>query len=437
MRSKSALLITVALATLAAAACSSSGSSSSSSGSGAGSDASTRPSADFVALGGWSDGACDATQPKVKVAITEPIEVAGVSLRDYVDGTQAAVDAFNGRGGIKGRCLGLTVCDGKADEPTETACARAEADDPDVVAGLVSTFLRSEATAYQLFESAGLPQIGAQVTQPGAWNSPVSYEFTMGGSGALLAGIPALKTTGVTKFAIILPENGQSAALRAFADPLIKALGMDLVDIIEVPATSVEYTQFVLSAQNAGAEGVVLALPQNVLALIVDAMSSVNSPLKASMSPSSPNVIATIPEQIATNAAYGDAIPPAATDRSRWPIFDVVLDDFKASGKSSLELDNLTSLATQGWLAVYSLVKVMRDWGATEITRATVKQAFDKASSVPMFDLIAPWTPSKQSTNAIFTGISNSNYWTMHWDGSTEQFVVDDEQVDILALLGS
>ena len=65
-----------------------------------------------------------------------------------------------------------------------------------------------------------------------------------------------------------------------------------------------------------------------------------------------------------------------------------------------------------------------------------MKQAFDTATNVPMFDLIPPWTPSKQSTNAIFKGISNPNYWTGHWDGSTKQFVVDDQQVDLLALLG-
>jgi hypothetical protein len=53
-----------------------------------------------------------------------------------------------------------------------------------------------------------------------------------------------------------------------------------------------------------------------------------------------------------------------------------------------------------------------------------------------MFNLMPPWTPSKQSTNAIFKGISNPNYWTGHWDADNKQFTVDDKQVDILALLG-
>ena len=78
----------------------------------------------------------------------------------------------------------------------------------------------------------------------------------------------------------------------------------------------------------------------------------------------------------------------------------------------------------------------MRDANATDITRATVKQALDQAKNIPMFDLIPPWTPSKQSTNAIFKGISNPFYWTGHWDADNKQFVVDDKQVDILALLG-
>ena len=48
--------------------------------------------ADFVALGGWQDPACSASQPKVTVGISEPIDIAGTSLKDYVDGTQAAVE---------------------------------------------------------------------------------------------------------------------------------------------------------------------------------------------------------------------------------------------------------------------------------------------------------------------------------------------------------
>ena len=70
-----------------------------------------------------------------------------------------------------------------------------------------------------------------------------------------------------------------------------------------------------------------------------------------------------------------------------------MVDDFKASGKSNLERDSLTVQPTNGWLAVYALIKVMRDAKATDITRATVKAAFDKAKDIPMFDLTPPWTP--------------------------------------------
>ena len=95
-----------------------------------------------------------------------------------------------------------------------------------------------------------------------------------------------------------------------------------------------------------------------------------------------------------------------------------------------------TAQATNGWLSVYALIKVMRDAKATGITRATVKAAFDSAKDIPMFDLVPPWTPSKQAANAIFKGISNSMYWTGHWDAAKKDFVVDDKPVDILALLG-
>ena len=118
------------------------------------------------------------------------------------------------------------------------------------------------------------------------------------------------------------------------------------------------------------------------------------------------------------------------------PVFDVILDDFKASGKANLTAGSVTAQATNGWLSVYALIKVMRDAKATDITRATVKAAFEAAKDIPMFDLVPPWTPSKQSSNAIFKGISNPMYWTGHWDAAKKDFVVDDKQVDVIALLG-
>jgi ABC-type branched-subunit amino acid transport system substrate-binding protein len=439
MKLRTVLRLLVAFVALVSftAACSSSSSSSSSSGSGA-SSSSVDANAQFVALGGWADPACSASQPKVEVAISNPIDVAGTALKDYVDGTQAAVDAFNARGGINNRCIDLKVCDGKGDGPTELACARQESDDPTVVAGLASTFTASEADAYKLFEAAALPQIGAQVTQPGAWNSPVSYEFTMGGSGTLLAGIPALKSVGVTKFVVFLPASGQSGALSAFAAPLVTAEGMQMLDLIQIPPTAVEFTQFVLAAQNAGAEGGVLGLPGNVASQVIDAADSVNSTLKLSSAwgTFAQKQVAEIPDSISKNMAFTDAVPPAVANSPTWPIFNVIISDFAKANKPDLQEGSITAQATNGWLSVYSLIKVMRDAKATDITRATVKAAFDAATNIPMFDLIPPWTPSKQSTNAIFKGISNPNYWTGHWDTSTKAFVVDPKQVDILALLG-
>ena len=431
----SGLVAVVAVLAMLGAACSSS---SDSGGSPSDTGSTESANAEFVSLGGWNDGACSDAKPKVEVALIAPIEAPGTSLGDYADGANAGVEAFNQRGGINGGCLALTVCDSKGDGPTELACARNAADDAAVVAGLASTFTSVESDAYQLFEASGLSQVGAQVTLPSAWNSPVSFEFTMGGSGTLLADIPALDKVGVKKFDVFVPQSGQSGALKSFAQPMIDALGMELVNIIEIPPTAVEFTQFVQTAQNDGVQGIVLGLPEQTASQILDAMDSLNSDLKVAVSfgSFSQKTVASLPETISSNTAYSDAVPPVATDLSRWPIYNVVLDDFEVSGEPNLTQETATSQAVYGWLSVYSLIKVLRDSGATDITRAAVKQAFDAASNVPMFDLMPAWTPSKQSTNAIFHGISNPNYWTGNWDGSSKQFAVNDQQVDLLALLG-
>ena len=91
--------------------------------------------------------------------------------------------------------------------------------------------------------------------------------------------MPALKSIGVKKFAVFVPASGQVGALTAFAAPLVKNLGMELAELIQIPPTAVEFTQFVLQAQK-GAEGAVLGLPGNVANQIIDAMDSLNSDLK-------------------------------------------------------------------------------------------------------------------------------------------------------------
>ena len=120
------LVAVVAVLAMLGAACSSS---SDSGGSPSDTGSTESANAEFVSLGGWNDGACSDAKPKVEVALIAPIEAPGTSLGDYADGANAAVEAFNERGGINGGCLDLTVCDSKGDGPTELACARDATED--------------------------------------------------------------------------------------------------------------------------------------------------------------------------------------------------------------------------------------------------------------------------------------------------------------------
>ena len=277
------------------------------------------PAADFVALGGWKDPACNTSLPKVVVGISRRSTSPGTSLKDYIDGTQAAVVAFNGRGGINGRCLDLKVCDGKFDGPTELSCARQETEDTSVVAGLASTFSESEADAYQLFESAGLSQIGAQVTPRRVRGIRRSaYEFTMGGSGTLLAGMPALEEHRRDEVRHLRPRQRTGRIAGRVREPARQCTRHEPGRrSIQIPPTAVEFTQFVLAAENAGAEGGVLALPGNVASQIIDAADSLNSPLKLSSSwgTFSRKGVPDLPEAISKNMAFTDAVPPAAPTR--------------------------------------------------------------------------------------------------------------------------
>jgi branched-chain amino acid transport system substrate-binding protein len=393
----------------------------------------------------WDDGPCDDSQPTVVLGATAPIEAPGISLKPQVDGTQAAVDAFNERGGLNGRCLELKVCDGKNDKLQELDCVRQFLDDESMVAMLGERIQSAEPEAYPLIEEAGMPQVGAQPTQPAALASPMTFEWNAGGIGITLAPVPALHDAGVTKFAWFIPESDRSASLGLFADPVVKALGMELLDTIQVPPTATDFTQFVIRAKNSGAEGAVLSLPEAQATEIIEAITSLAPEIKlgASWGTFPVSAVSAMDEEVAGNMAFTDATPPMATDRTRFPGLDLIAADFEGRDEDSLAEENVNSQAIQGWLAVYSFLAVMRESGATEITRASIVEAMNAAQNVPMLGLVPDWTPSRNvaadfadcGSCALFTGVSNSLYWTGSWDSDAEEFVVNDEQADIVALL--
>src|SRR5207302_6007897 len=71
-----------------------------------------------------NNGPCDTSLPKYPVGISTVTESPVLSLKDDSLALDAAVKAFNSRGGIGKHCMDLTICDSRGDPNKEVDCAR-------------------------------------------------------------------------------------------------------------------------------------------------------------------------------------------------------------------------------------------------------------------------------------------------------------------------
>jgi hypothetical protein len=95
----------------------------------------------------------------------------------------------------------------------------------------------------------------------------------------------------------------------------------------------------------------------------------------------------------------------------------------------------MTTAALKSWVYMYALVKMTRDAGLTEITGEAITEMLNEVTDLDMGGLTPPWTPNATS-EGIFERVSQPYYWTGRWDADEENFVLDDEQVNVVAALG-
>jgi ABC-type branched-subunit amino acid transport system substrate-binding protein len=378
---------------------------------------------------------CSSSKPAIKVGTSAPIDVPGLTLKTATDAVKASVTAFNSRGGINGSCMTLTTCDNKNDPNGDRDCARQFA-----AAGVVATFNDffngDEAGADAILDQAHISRVGYNPgTAPAAVNSPYSFDFTAGGLGTTIAMPPSLYLATIKKFSMLRVDVPAAAALAGFMKPMLQSLHMTLTADTPVPSTATDFTQFVLSSAQSGANGVILPLGDQQAKQVLKAAQQVSSKLtygtsNGTLSQKDMQSFGTFAKQIVVNAP----VPPASVvGDPKYPGLKQAVKDLSASGNPDLQAATLKSNSTTGWLSVYAFVTIMKAAGTSTITTDSVFNAFNAAKNVDMGGLIPPWTPSAQNSNGIFPGISNGVYTLWTWGG--KNFKATGKSVNIFDLL--
>ena len=196
-------------------------------------------------------GAGAAKGDVVKLGMIAPITGATTSNPDIGDAFQAAIKAFNKRGGVgvNGLKMEGIVCDSGADANGEVDCARQMVDEG-VVATVNDLTFNNPAGVVEVMEAAGIPRIGlvptdivrVRVERVVSRSRPASSPPTS---------VPRSdsRTRGTRPSRSCARTQRPGATFRGFVAPLFTAVGVDIVGDVAVATGATDYAPYVAEIQ--------------------------------------------------------------------------------------------------------------------------------------------------------------------------------------------
>jgi ABC-type branched-subunit amino acid transport system substrate-binding protein len=378
---------------------------------------------------GASTRAKPADGPVVKIGILSPITSATAANPDTGDAFNAAVAAFNKRGGAgknHSKIKGI-VCDTRGDANGEVECARKMVDDG-VVATVGDLAYNNPSGVVDVFEQAGIPRIGLTETNLSEFQSSVSYPTSAGVVGGYVGDAVGLDKGGKTKVSLVRTDAATGSGFRAFIAPPFKQAGVEIVGDVPIATGSTDYAPYVADAQGSGAQAAVLAIGTASAAQFIAAMSQLNSKLALAGLPGT-FTLETLRKfkSLTKGTLLADSFPyPSLNNVKSFPGLKQFFADMKASGKKDVQPTNVKPTALNPWLSLLAFVEVTADLDT--ITKDTVVQALKSAKDIDLNGLTPPWTPSTPGFS-LFTTSSNHFVYLSKFDG--KNVITDPKPIDI------
>ena len=162
---------------------------------------------------------------------------------------------------------------------------------------------------------------------------------------------------------------------------MITGYGAEFVGLSKVPAGTTDFQQFVLAAEDAGADGVIAAArrersgagapggaaARNQAGLLGQPRHLRHRRHQASFGKFAKQIV-----------LQRRAAPDHRRARRRWPILPTVITDLSASGEKELQKDQIKSSPFRSWVAVYHFKTIMENFGDPDnITRESVIAAHE------------------------------------------------------------
>ena len=419
---RTGVIVLVALAVFAGACGGGDGGDSSSEGDG-GSNATSSEEIDYTAIGLWDDGPCDESKPPLVVGTSTVFESPVISLGDLAIALEAAAVAFNERGGANGSCIEVHTCDDGANVDQSVECTRT-LDQAGIVATINDTTTAGNAEVAAALTAAGIPRVATNVS-PSDWAAANAFALDASSTGSTLLMPQALLEEDIKDIGVIRADLAQASALKGILESLYGDDGATFPMDAAVPSGTTDFSQFILKAEGAGAEGVMLAVGEQEAIQVVNAATQLGSSLSVSAT------LGTFPYaaiadlgEFADQMVFLSSFPPATVDL---PVYEALRADLAASGEEALQPEEVKVTSMRSWIGLYSLLRMIRDAKMTEFTREGVMTMLQQAKDVPMLDMFGGenWTPDLKHPGTFQR--AGINRWGVYrWDPAAENPVGGD-----------
>src|SRR5688500_4142515 len=197
----------------------------------------------------------------IKLGQIAPTGTSAYNAQDSVAVANAAVRGVNDRGGIDGRPLEMVYCNDENDPNKAAACARELAAEG-VVAVVRSITIAGGDQVAAILGAAGIPDIGRGALVPAEFNAPNNYLLDGGVLGAYAGVLQQFADDGGKTVFFGATESASAPVTLATLSRMADELGLTVAGTGTIPLATADYTPFVASIEQSGAEGAVLAFTQ-------------------------------------------------------------------------------------------------------------------------------------------------------------------------------
>lgn len=333
----------------------------------------------------------------IKLMVIAPVATPIQNYPDAFAGAQAAAEAINKRGGIKGRRIQILTCNTQSNANVAVGCAReAASENVAAVVGHISTLSTLE---IPILAQAGIPNVGFQTSGNAIdWTNPYVFPFVGGSTGAYLSIPFAMKKLGKQRFVITYQDVPSAATNAKLARNAARVAGLNVAAAFVLPGATTDFSPYVQKLREANADSVMMINSPGVSGGLIRAATAFG--VRPLWSHNTGSIGEPEAAQIGapSEGMLLGGIYPSFRDTNLAGIKRFVAD-MQAAGKASDEI-NLKPLGINAWLSVYAVAEAAK-WTRGTVNAASLTRAMrNRKKAVNLFGLVS-WKPGVRGPAAF------------------------------------